>query len=85
MVSFIILGKHKRDQFSEPIRSVNDWKIKALKCVASFLDIWKLKGNSKSSLTHETFTACIQTLRGLAELSEYLLKKRTFSSFFSAK
>ena len=85
MVSFIILGKHKRDQFSEPIRNVNDWKIKALKCVASFLDIWKLKGNSKSSLTHETFTACIQTLRGLAELSEYLLKKKNFKFILLGK
>ena len=50
-------GFHKRDPFSEPVRSSDDWKLKFLRDAADFFEAWGAMNGRKGKLSPETCRA----------------------------
>ena len=71
-----ISGEHKRDDFSFPIQSVDDFKLVYLRTGITILTEWQ--SSKRDGLSSPTFTACIQTFRALIDLSIYLLERHGF-------
>lgn len=72
-----ILGQQKRDDFSRPILSVDDFKLDYLRKAVVIFKEWRL--SKREGLSHPTFTAVIQSFSALIELSVYLLERHSFS------
>lgn len=65
---------HLNDVDRSPVDSSNSIPLKALKDMSSSLEMMKVAGRKrKHSLTTETRESTLQTLKGLIDLSEYLL------------
>ena len=66
-------GIHKRDDYSKPVTSVNDWKLRFLNDSAELLQTWK--ESHAPGLSAETFTAWIISLKSIAEMAQYLIQQ----------
>ena len=69
-------GFHKRDPMCDPVRSLSDPHIVYLKRVTEMFEAWKK--SKRPGLTAETFLACIQSMRALPMLAEYLIQEFNF-------
>lgn len=69
-----------------PIKVIEDGDhpgLQYLEEAKNILEEWKQTGNA--GLTHETFSACIQTMGALPELAKYLLERHNFQYVLSGK
>ena len=78
-----LTGKHKRDTFSDPIRS-GGWQLQYLRNAAKWLANWQ-EQHKDAGMTQQTFLAWQQTLTGLADLAEDLLTNKGFEYFLSGR
>lgn len=69
------VGKRKRDNTKDPIKSSYDWKLSVLKEFIDFLDAWQSNG---CGLSTETFLAWRQTCKSLIAICDYLLKDKRY-------
>ena len=70
-------GFHKRDPMCEPFRNLSDSHVLYLRRVTNLFEDWKK--SRRPGLTDETFLACIQTMKALPMLADYLIKMHGFS------
>ncbi len=75
------LGQKKRNPYQEPISSVDDHNMTALKNFGDFLKKWKAMSSgkrNKGGLTNETFLAVGQSTSALIHLATFLLEEKGF-------
>ncbi len=70
-------GRHKRDLTKDPVRSVEDWKLKFLSDFSSFFTLWETSG--KPGLTKETFLSVRHTCSTLVLLAKHCLNSLGFN------
>ncbi|ESO02817.1 hypothetical protein HELRODRAFT_174240 [Helobdella robusta] len=64
----ICSGKHNLNKYLEAVSSPTDWQLKYLLDAADYFERW-----NKSTKT-QTFTACVQTFRGISQLCSYIFE-----------
>ena len=80
--SHYILGHCTRDEICEPL-TLDSVGLKFLGQDLELTKKWKLSG--RRGLTRETFTACIQSIEGIMELTEHLILQHNFKYVLPGK